>query len=42
MPTPEKTLRSVDSPQSGQTVSVGSVIFCCTSCSVSQFEQTYS
>ena len=28
MPTPVKTLRRVDSPQSGQTVRLGSVIFC--------------
>jgi hypothetical protein len=42
MPTPEKSLRSVDCPQDGQSVSVGSVNFCCTSCVVSQFEQAYS
>jgi hypothetical protein len=42
MPTPEKSFRSVDCPQEGQSVSVGSVIFCCTSCVVSQFEQAYS
>lgn len=42
MPTPEKSLRSPDSPQDGQSVSVGSVIFCCTSWVVSQLEQAYS
>ena len=42
MPTPEKSLRSVDCPQDGHCVRVGSVIFCCTSCVVSQFEQAYS
>jgi hypothetical protein len=42
MPTPENSLRSVDCPQDGHSVSVGSVILCCTSCVVSQFEQAYS
>ena len=42
MPTPEKSLRSVDCPQDGHSVSVGSVIFCCTSWVVSQVEQAYS
>jgi hypothetical protein len=42
MPTPEKSLRSVGCPQAGHSVSVGSVIFCCTSCVTSQVEQAYS
>jgi hypothetical protein len=42
MPTPENSLRSPDSPQVGQSVSVGSDIFCWISCVVSQLEQAYS
>lgn len=42
MPTPENSLRRVDSPHDGHCVSVGSVIFCWTSCVVSQVEQAYS
>jgi len=42
MPTPEKSLRRVGCPHDGHSVSVGSVIFCWTSCVVLQDEQAYS